>query len=147
MMVLREPWRTRVLWVSLGANLFGAALIGTHLATRPVRGPPGFAGTMERMARDLPPADAARFRAALDRERPWHDMARRRMAEARVELSRSIAGEPYNEAAVREHLREYQARWTEMSGRFGDSLLVAISTLSPEGRAKLAHAAQHSGPR
>lgn len=147
MIVLREPWRTRVLLMSVGVNLFGAALIGAHFATRPSRGQPGLVGAMERMARDLPPADAARFRAALDRERPWYDMARRSMAESRIALSRSIAQDLYDEAAVRDRLQEFHARWTETSGRFGESLLVAIGTLSPEGRAKLARAAQHSGPR
>ena len=138
MVTLREPWRTRVLWLSIAGNLFATALIGAHLAFRPQPGPPGLAGAAERMARDLPAADAARFRAMLDRERPWYDMARRRMAEARMDLSRSIASDPYDEAAVREQMRNYQARWSETSGRFGESLLAAIGTLSPEGRAKLA---------
>lgn len=144
---LREPWRTRVLWLSIAGNLFSAALIGAHMAAGRPPGPPGLAGAAERMARDLPPADAARFRATLDRERPWYDMARRRMADARTDLSRSIAQNPYDEAAVRERMLVFQARWAETSARFGDSLLTAIGTLSPEGRAKLAETTQASASR
>ena len=147
MFVLREPWRTRVLWLSIAGNLFSATLIGARLATDHGSAPPGLAGAAERMARDLPPADAARFRATLDRERPWYDIARRRMAEARADLSSSIAQNPYDEAAVRERMLIFQARWAETSGRFGESLLTAIGTLSPEGRARLAETARTSGPR
>lgn len=146
MFVLREPWRTRVLWLSIAGNLFGATLIGAHMAAG-APGPPGLAGAAERMARDLPPADAVRFRATLDRERPWYDMARRRMAEARADLASSIAANPYDEAIVHERMVAYQARWAETSGRFGESLLTAIGTLSPEGRTKLAETTRHSGPR
>jgi uncharacterized membrane protein len=147
MLMLREPWRTRLLWLSVAGNLFSATLIGTHLATDRGPGPPGLAGAAERMARDLPTADAARFRATLDRERPWYEIARRRMAEARADMARSIGQNPYDEAAVRERMLIFQARWAETSGRFGESLLTAIGTLSPEGRAKLAETAQASGPR
>jgi uncharacterized membrane protein len=147
MFTLREPWRTRVLWLSIAGNLFSATLIGTHFAAVRPPGPPGLAGAAERMARDLPAADATRFRATLDREKPWYDMARRRMAEARADLSRSIAQDPYDEAAVRERMMVFQARWAETTGRFGESLLAAIGTLSPEGRVRLAQTAQASGPK
>ena len=143
---LREPWRTRVLWLSVAGNLFAAALVGARLVVGSP-GPPGLAGAAERMARDLPPADAARFRAVLDRDKPWFDTARHRMADARADLARSIAQNPYDQNAVHERMEAYQARWAETSGRFGNSLLAAIGTLSPEGRAKLAETTQHSGPR
>lgn len=143
---LREPWRTRVLWLSVAGNLFAAALVGARFVMEPPHRP-GLAGAAERMARDLPPADAARFRAALDHERPWFDSARRRMADARADLARSIAQTPYDETAAHERMAAYQARLVETSGRFGDSLLAAIGTLSPEGRAKLAETTKNSGPR
>ena len=66
---------------------------------------------------------------------------------ARADLARSIAQNPYDENAVHERMAAYQARLVETSGRFGDSLLAAINTLSPEGRAKLAQTTQNSGPR
>ena len=147
MLVLRDPWRTRVLWLSIAGNLFGGALIGAHLATRPGKAAPGLEGALEHMARDLPPHDAARLRATLDRERPWFDMAKRGMGEARADLARSIAREPYDEAAIRRRMDAFQALRAETAARFGESLLAAIGTLSPEGRAKLAHAVQRKDSR
>ncbi len=140
MIHLRDPWRTRVLWLSLAGNLFAGALIASHLAMRRPSGPPGLEGAVERMARSLPAEDAARFRATLDHERPWYDLARRQMDDARARLSQSIAQQPYDEAVVRARMQEWQARWLETSNRFGDSLLSAIGGLSPEGRVKLAEA-------
>lgn len=145
--MLREPWRTRVLWLSLAGNLFAATLIVTHLATQRTPGPPGLDGVVERMARDLPSADATTFRATLAHERPWYDLARRRMNESREALSQAIAQQPYDEAAVRARMQEWQARWIETSSRFGDSLLSAIGNLSPDGRARLAEAAVRPGRR
>lgn len=144
---LRDPWRTRVLWLSLGGNLFAAALIGAHVTMHRPSGPPGLDGAVERMARALPDDDAARFRATLDHERPWYDLARRRMDESRLALSVAIAQEPYDEAAVRTRMHEWQARWIETSSRFGDSLLTAIGGLSPQGRARLAAASLHPDRR
>lgn len=139
-MQLREPWRTRVLWLSLAGNLFALPLIGAHLVMRRPHGPTGLDGVVERMARALPDADAARFRAMLAQERPWYDLARRRMDESREQLSQAIAQQPYDEAAVRGRMQEWQARWTETTTRFGESLLAAITALSPEGRTRLAEA-------
>jgi len=141
---LREPWRTRLLWASIAGNLFLGGLVGAHFALRPRMGSPGLAGAAERMARTLPSGDAARFRTVMDREKPWYDIARHRMTDARADVSRAIAHEPYDEAAVRASLLAFQARWDETNLRFGESLLVAIGTLSPEGRARLA--ASNDGP-
>lgn len=140
MILLRDPWRTRVLWLSLAGNLFAAPLIGAQFFMRHPPGPPGLEGVVERMARALPPDDAARFRSTLAHERPWYDLARRQMDEARAQLSRAIAQQPYDEAAVRGRMQDWQARWIETSSRFGDSLLTAIAGLSPEGRTRLAEA-------
>lgn len=140
MILLREPWRTRVLWLSVAGNLFAGALIGAHVAMRRPSGPPGLDGVVERMARSLPSGDAERFRAMLAHERPWYDLARRNMDDSREQLSRAIAQQPYDEAAVRGRMQAWQARWIETSNRFGDSLLSAIGALSPEGRIRLAEA-------
>ena len=143
--LLREPWRTRLLFASVAGNLFSAALIGAHLL-RP-RAAHGLDGVVERMVRDLPAADAERFRAILAREQAWQAKAWHRVNEARAALSRSIGQTPYDEAAVRARMAEFQQRRAESSGRFGDSLVAAIGTLSPEGRARLADAAERPGGR
>ena len=133
--------RRWALWVSLAANVFLLALVAAPLL-RPHH-PPGFAGLVEHLSRSLPPGDAERFRGVLVQERPWYDMARRRMDGSRAELSRAIAASPYDEARVRAAMKDWQASWQEMTDRFGDSLLLAISNLSPDGRARLADAAEH----
>ena len=147
MIRLRDPWRTRVLWLSLAGNLFAGTLIGAHLAMPKPSGPPGLDGVVERMAHALPDPDAARFRAKLAHERPWYDLARRQMNESREQLSQAIARQPYDEALVRARMHDWQARWIETSDRFGDSLLSAIGELSPEGRTRLAEASLRPGHR
>lgn len=145
--VLREPWRTRLLFLSLAGNLFSVALIGSHVAMQRPPGSPDLDRVVDRMARSLPPADAAQLRAVLAQERPWYEQSRHGMEEARADLSRAIAQTPYDEPAVRARMQALQTRWVETSGRFGESLLMAIRTLSPEGRAKLANATAHPGHR
>ena len=146
-LIFREPWRTRLLWLSIAGNLFAVALIGSHMATGRPAGSGGLEGVVERMAHDLPPADAEQFRAVLAHERPWYDLARRNMDESREALSQAIAHQPYDEAAVRARMQEWQARWVETSSRFGESLLSAIGSLSPEGRTRLAEASLRTGRR
>lgn len=147
MIWLRDPWRTRVLWLSLAGNLFMGMIISAHLAMHRSPGPPGLDGVVEHMARALPDHDAAVFRATLSQERPWYDLARRHMDESRAALSVAIAQQPYDEAQVRTLMHQWQARWVETSNRFGESLLVAIAGLSPDGRARLADAALRPGRR
>ena len=147
MIWLREPWRTRLLWLSLAGNLFAGALIVAHLTMNRRPGPPGLDGVVERMASALPDPDAARFRATLAHERPWYDLARRQMDESREQLSQAIAQQPYDEAVVRDRMHNWQAHWIETSNRFGDSLLSAIGELSPEGRTRLAEASLRPGRR
>lgn len=130
-------WRGALLWASLAANVFFAGLVGApFLLHRPPS--PGVNGFAARLAADLPPADAARFRDAFDQERPWLEQSRAAMDRARGQLATAVASEPYDEGAVRERLQEWRARWIESSDRFGDSLLSAVRTLSPEGRQQLA---------
>ena len=147
MIHLRDPWRTRVLWLSLAGNLFAAPLLGAQFIMHRPPGPPGLEGVVDRMARSLPDEDAARFRATLEHERPWYNLARREMDESREQLSRAIAQQPYDEAVVRGRMHDWQARWIETSTRFGDSLLIAFGKLSPEGRTRLAEASLRPGRR
>ncbi len=141
---LFEPWRTRVLWGSVALNLFACAIIGSHVLMHRTPGAPGFEGAVNRMARDLGPDDARRFRSVLAEERPWYGQSRRALDEAREELSRSIARTPFDENEVRARMQVLQARWTESSTRFGDGLLLALAQISPEGRVRLAETALHT---
>ena len=136
---LTEPWRTRVLWVSVAANIFMGALIGGQVLTARPHGP-GLDGAVERLAQDLAPEDAERFRRVLAAERPWYDQSHRLLDAARADLAHSIAHDPWDEAQVRLHMVAFQARWLETSSRFGDGMLVALGTLSPDGRSRIATA-------
>src|SRR4051794_35876696 len=146
--MLREPWRTRLLFVSVAGNLFAAALIGAHYTMRPARppGPPRAAIIMDRMAHDLAPDDAARFRAAMQARMPEIEAARARMEQARDAMSRAIAQSPYDEAAVRQALKAWQQAWIAMSDDLGTGMLTAVSGLSPDGRRRLAEAGMRHRP-
>ena len=142
---LLEPWRTRALWLSVAVNLFCGALIAGHVLHERENGP-GIDGAMERLSQDLTPDDANRFRLVMAAERPWFDQSRRQLNAAREELARSIAQEPWNEPVVRVRMVAFQARWLETSSRFGNGLVLALSTLSADGRAHVATATLR-GPR
>lgn len=147
--MLREPWRTRLLFVSVAGNLFAVALIGAHFAMRPSRPPPGPPRAemlVARMAHDLPPEDADRFRAAMQPRLPEIEAARRRMEQARAEMSRAIAQTPYDETVVRQAMKAWQDAWIAMSNDMGASVLSAVSGLSPDGRRRLAEAGMRHRP-
>lgn len=135
---LLEPWRSRLLWASLGANLFAVALMAApFVAPRRPPGPPSFDRLVERMAGSLPPADGAAFRDAMARERPWYDMSRRTLGELRAVIGQQIGQVPFDPAATRAAMSAMQARLHESATRFDDSLVLALSSISAEGRAKL----------
>ncbi len=140
--MFREPWRTRLLFVSLAGNVFALALIGAQVAGRPRGGPPGPQAAVERMARDLPQADSERFRAVMEAALPQHALARARMEAARDRMSRAIGGTPYDEAAVRQAMLAWQEAWLDWSRGFGATMLAALAELSPDGRRHLAEAGQ-----
>ena len=58
-MRLLEPWRSRLLWLSLGLNVFAAALLVTLVVWHPHGpdhpGPPGFDTLVQRISRNLDP--------------------------------------------------------------------------------------------
>lgn len=139
MIRLLEPWRTRLLWLSLGANLFAAAIIvAPYVWHTRSPGPPSFDMVIERLARSLPASDASTLRAAMARERPYYDMGRQQLTEARAEIGRTMAAEPFDPAAARTALVGFQSRMRDYSARFDDSLVSALGTLSPEARTHLA---------
>lgn len=146
----RAP-RRWMLWASVALNVFLLALIAAQSGAQWMHGGhaprSGVEGFTERLARDLPTADAERFRAAMQHERPLLRAAQDRLEEARAALSRSIARTPYDEALVRQRLSEFQQRWQEMSERFAAALAPTLSQLSDEGRTELASALERPRPR
>lgn len=144
---LLEPWRTRVLWASLGLNLFALPMLaGPHLWHGRASGPPSFDMLVARLARGLPAADAELFRAAMARERPWYDIGRRDMEERRAAVAQAVEREPYDPAAVHAALGAMQGGFRDASARFDDSLVMAVGELSPAGRAALAQSLRRRRP-
>lgn len=144
---LLEPWRTRVLWASLGLNLFALPMLAMpHVWRGHAGGRPSFDALVERMSDRLPPADGARFRDAMARERPWYDISRQDLVEKRDAVARQVAQDPYDPAAVRTALTAMHAGMRDAAGRFDDSLVMVMGQMSPEGRVGLAEALRRRRP-
>jgi uncharacterized membrane protein len=139
---LLEPWRSRLLWLSLGLNVFATALIAAPvLWHRPSGGPPGppsFDTLVSRMARGLEPKDADAFKAAMVKERPWYELGRQRLDEARDAVAEAIGRKPYDPVAANAALQAMQDRMREGAVRFDESLSAAVGTMSEDGRTHLA---------
>lgn len=144
----RVSLRRWAVWASVALNVFLVALVGTHQVGHWLQAPspPGLEGFGERLARDLPPADAERFRTAMRHEAPLLRAAQDRLDDARAALSRSVARTPYDEALVRQRLSELQQRWQELSERFAEALAPTLASLSDDGREKLAAALERPRP-
>jgi uncharacterized membrane protein len=147
MVRLLEPWRTRLLWLSLGLNVFATALLAAPmLHPRPPPGPPSFNRAVDRMSHDLPPDDAQAFREAMTQEQPWYELGRQRLEEAREAVANSITHEPFDPATAHLALQTMQDRMRETAARFDESLVLALSRLSPEGRTRLAESLRRRRP-
>ena len=138
-MRLLEPWRTRLLWASLAGNVFAAAAFAAPAVLgRRSEASPGFDRIIGRLARNLGASDAAGFREAMARERPWYEMSRDRLDDARKQVAQDIGREPFDPAAARAALVAMQDSMRESAARFDDSLVTALATLSPDARAAMA---------
>ena len=149
-MRLLEPWRSRLLWLSLGLNMFAAALLVTLVVWRP-HGPdrpgqPGFDNLVQRISRNLDPADAAAFRDAMARERPWYELGRQKLDDARAAVAQSVGTEPYDPKATVAALAAMQEQMRDSGARFDESLAMAVGTLSPHGRTQLAESLRQHRP-
>ena len=140
--------RPFALIASIALNAFLVALVLAHvLAPRLAAGGPAPRGGMVgRIIAVLPPEDAIRFQARLDEGRPRYQPARDRIDAARHVLVETMAAEPYNPAAVRAALTDYQESWRAFSRQFDDVFLAALAALPPEARAHVARAADQDPP-
>lgn len=147
--MLREPWRTRLLFLSFAVNLLLIPIAGARFWTR--HGPltPGLPRTemiIEHMVHDLPADDAARFRSAMQEHLGEIDTARARMLEARGAMSRAIGQTPYDPASVQASMQTWQSAWNMWSEALGRGMLAALPNLSEAGRQKLAIAGRRRSP-
>lgn len=133
----------RWLALSLVCNVFLAALIGGYFLSERLH-PAGFAlgatpmaRALERAEAVLPPQDAARFRAVLERDRPRYAQAAQQAAEARRALQRQLAAEPFDPRAASRALAAWRVSWNGFVQDFSGPLIDALAAISPEGRSRL----------
>jgi uncharacterized membrane protein len=145
----RSPTRGYLFGLSVALNVFLVALIAAHLVRPSLApaAPPRGGGPLGRLIAQLPPDEADKVRAVLDRERPSYQAARDKVSAAHREVGAAIGRTPYDEAAVRSALADWQASWHEFSTRFNIVFLDAVRTLSDQGRARLADAARAEDAR
>lgn len=139
----RRDWRWLALALSLVCNVFLAALIAGHFLgqrVRPARfsiGATPMTRALERAEGILSPQDAAAFRAVLERDRPRYAPAVRQVAEARRELERQIAAQPFDPHAASQALAVWRMSWSGFVDDFSGPLIDALAAISPEGRSRL----------
>jgi hypothetical protein len=140
-MMLREPWRTRLLFLSFAVNLLLIPIAGARFWTRQAPLTPGLPRTeiiIEHMVSDIPADDAVRFRTTMEDHLGDIDAARVRMLAARSAMSRAIGRSPYDPVAVQASMQDWQSTWNDWSEALGRAMLAALPNLSEEGRQKLA---------
>jgi len=143
-MLTDTPAQPARIWVALSLstllNLFLLGVIAGHVlgrgAPRELSLTP-MAGAVERAEAALGPADAAAFRAALDRDRPRYGQSAEQVAAARRVLMRQILTEPFDPHATSQALAAWRTSWGRFISDFSGPLVDALAAISPEGRRRL----------
>lgn len=149
-MMLREPWRTRLLFVSFAVNLILIPIAAARFWTHRPPLTPGLPRTeivIEHMVRDLSPLDATRFRNTMEERSGDIEAARVRMLAARGAMSRAIGRSPYDEAAVQAAMRTWRSSWDDWSETLGQAMLSALPGLSDQGRSTLSRSGHRGRPQ
>jgi len=126
--------------LSVVLNLFLLGVIAGHFLSRggarEISVTP-MARAVERAEAALGPADAAAFRAALERDRPRYAQSAEQVASARRALARQIAAEPFDPRATSQALAAWRMSWDHFVGDFSGPLIDALAAISPQGRRRL----------
>lgn len=148
-MMLREPWRTRLLFLSFAINLMLIPIAGARFWKREFPITPGLPLTemiINHMVSDLPAEDAVQFRSTMEEHMGDIEAARVRMLAARAAMSRAIGRSPYDQIAVQASMQNWQSTWHKWSEALGQGMLAALPNLSEEGRQKLATVGRRRPP-
>lgn len=139
----RPAWIWLALALSTVLNLFLLGVIAGHFlgrgGQREVALTP-MARALERAEAVLSPADAAAFRATLDREGPRFGQSAEQVTAARRALARQIAAEPFDPRATSQALAVWRASSDRFVGDLSGPLIDALASISPEGRRRLVDA-------
>lgn len=125
--------------LSIVLNLFLLGVIAGHFlggGSREVTITP-MARAVERAEAVLDPADAAAFRAALDRGKPRYIQSAEQVAAARRALARQIVAEPFDPRATTQAFAVWRTSWDRFVGDFSGPLIDALAAVSPAGRRRL----------
>jgi uncharacterized membrane protein len=138
----RPDWLWLALSLSVVLNLFFLGVIAGHFlglraGSSELATDTPMARAIERAASVLDAADAAAFRAALDRNRPRYVQSAEQVAAARRALVRQIAAEPFDPRAASQALDAWRASWDRFVGDFNGPLIEALAAISPQGRRRL----------
>lgn len=135
-----RDWRWAALIASMILNLFLVALISGYFLrggnTRAGFGSP-LPRVLARVEAILPSKDAAAFAAVIQRDAPRFQNASRQLAEARHDLERQIAAEPFDQEGARRAMIAWRRAWNGFFDEFGNTLVDGLAQVSPEGRRKL----------
>ncbi|WBV44396.1 periplasmic heavy metal sensor [Pseudoroseomonas cervicalis] len=139
-----QAWLKAGLGAALALNLVLAALLlAPALGLWPAEPPPprpDLAGFQARLAEALPAAERQPFLRILEAARPEALAALDRHRALRERTETLLGQEPFDPTALRAALQEARQQWQQFSITLEDSLIDAVTTLSPEGRHRLAEA-------
>jgi uncharacterized membrane protein len=127
-------WRRFALPASIVLNCFLIALIAGHIwraQDQPL------ARILWNIEANLNERDAAAFRSVMQRESPQLAASAKQLTEARHELKRQLAADPYDKDAAKKALAAWRASVNQFLDSFGDTLIDALAEVSPEGRRKV----------
>ncbi|MCI0753682.1 periplasmic heavy metal sensor [Teichococcus vastitatis] len=131
--MMRPIWLKGLLGASLALNLVLGALLWWRSGP-----PPGPGRLQARIERVLPEADRDAFRRAMQGGRPRYEAAQAGLREGSAGVQAVLAQQPFDPARLRAAMAESRARWGEFGRLYEDSLVEALSAISPEGRQRVA---------
>lgn len=132
-----------VLFVSLALNLFlvgtvaGGLVVGQRLRAAHPPAPRAGGPPLWRAADSLGPEQAGAYRAALRSGGPQMRDAMRQARAARQEAWRTLADEPFDEAAAKLRLASIRAQEAQARGMVDDRVVDFAAGLSPADRSTL----------
>jgi uncharacterized membrane protein len=135
--VADERWRW-VLALSVGLNLFLAALLVAHLLRDRDEEPTTPSARIERIAASLPQADGDKLRAAMRAASGPITAELDDLHAAQDKVRAALRADPFDPAALRQAMQEARARHAAMSAAVQDVVAAAAAEMSPVGRAGLA---------
>jgi hypothetical protein len=141
---LATPGRTHSRWwrlalhLSLVLNLFLVGLIAGHImrsgVTNQQRDTRSILRLFNNATKNLSAADAAKFDAVIRANSSAYAQSAQALAVSRAELRRQILAEPFDRSATLKAYADWQGNLNTFVTEVGDSLIQALSAISPEGR-------------